>query len=137
MLGIAAREADIVGINPRVPSGVIDARAAADATAAATDRKVTWLRDAAGDHFDDLELNALVFAVIITDDAAGTAANMAPLFGVEAQDVLEMPHALIGTVDEICERLHAHRERWGFSYFVVQEAAIDAAAPIVARLTDG
>jgi hypothetical protein len=42
---------------------------------------------------------------------------------------------VVGTVDQICEDLHARRERWGLSYVVFQEAALDAMAPIVAKLT--
>jgi hypothetical protein len=38
-------------------------------------------------------------------------------------------------VDEIVETLQRRREELGFSYIVIQEAAIDAFAPVVARLT--
>jgi probable F420-dependent oxidoreductase len=134
MLAIAGREADIVGINPNLRAGVIGADAAADATAAATDRKLGWLREAAGDRFDDIELNALYFMVIPTDDPASVAESMAPAFGLTPEEVAEVPHALIGTVDRMCEILEARRERWGFSYIVVQGEAMDAIAPVVERL---
>lgn len=134
MLGIAGREADIVGINPNLKAGIIGPEAAADATAAATDRKVGWLREAAGDRFEDLELNGLYFTVTITDDARGVAENLAPLFGISADEVLEVPHAMIGSVDGICEALEARRERWGFSYIVVQGDAMETLAPVIERL---
>jgi probable F420-dependent oxidoreductase len=134
VLGIAAREADIVGINPNLKAGAIGADAAADASAEATDRKVGWVRDAAGARFDDLELNCLLFACIPTDDRAGTAEMMAGLFGSTPEQMLEVPHALMGTVDEMCEDLEARRDRWGFSYVVVQHDAIDALAPVIARM---
>ena len=60
---------------------------------------------------------------------------MSGLFGISPEEVLEVPHALIGTVDEMCADLEARRDRWGFSYFVVQHDAMDPLAPIVARLT--
>ena len=41
---------------------------------------------------------------------------------------------LVGTVDEMVEALEARRERWDASYIVVQHDAIDAMAPVVARL---
>jgi probable F420-dependent oxidoreductase len=135
MLGIAAREGDIVGINPSLHAGEVGAEAAADATAAATDRKVAWVRDAAGDRFDDLELNCLVLATIVTDDRDGMAAMMGQMFGLDAAGALEVPHALIGTVDEIVDTIQARRDRWGFSYWVVQGDAMEAFAPVVARLT--
>jgi len=135
VLGIAAREADIVGINPNLKTGAIGPDAAADATAAATDRKVQWVREAAGDRFDDIELNNLMFGCVVTDDRLGTAAVWAELFGLSVDDMLEVPHALFGTIDEMTADLEARRDRWGFSYIVVQHDGIDALAPIVANLT--
>ncbi len=134
MLAIAAREADIVGINPALRSGSPDAEAAADATAEATDRKVGWVRDAAGDRFDDLELNCLVLATILTDDVGGTAELVAAGFGVDPEAVLDVPHVLIGSPGQMVDALERRRDRWGFSYIVVQADAMEAFAPVVARL---
>jgi probable F420-dependent oxidoreductase len=134
VLGIAARHADIVGINPRLAAGRIDASAAADALPARVDEKLGWLRDAAGDGFDDLELNALVFATVITDDRAGTLEQMAGLFTADAEQLAQVPYALIGSPGEIGDHLRAVRERWGFSYFVVQGDVYEALAPVVADL---
>ena len=43
MLALAGREADIVGLNPAVRSGRVDAEAARDGAAEATDRKRGWV----------------------------------------------------------------------------------------------
>jgi probable F420-dependent oxidoreductase len=134
MLGIAAREGDIVGINPSLHAGEVGPDAAADATAEATDRKLGWVRDAAGDRFDEIELNCLVLATMVTDDQAGMAAMMGQMFGLDAERALEVPHALIGTVDQIVEQIEARRDRWGFTYWVVQGDAMESFAPVVARL---
>lgn len=134
VLSIAAREASIVGVNPSIHSGRTDQAAARDGAAARTDQKVAWVREAAGDRFDDLELNLLQFAGIITDDRAGTAETMAPLFGLAPADVETYPHACIGTVEQICDDLRARRERWGASYFVFQGDAMEPMAPVVAAL---
>ena len=134
MLRIAATEADIVGINPSLHAGEIGPDAAADATAEATDRKLGWVREAAGSRFGDLELNCLVLAVLVTDDQHGAAAAMGQLFGVDAEATLEIPHALIGTVGEITTQLRQRRERWGLSYWVVQGDAMEAMAPVIAEL---
>lgn len=136
MLDIAARQADIVGINPSLHAGEVGPDAAADATAAATDRKLAWVRDAAGDRFDDIELNCLVLATLVTDDQPGTAAMMGQMFGLDADGALEVPHALIGSLDQIADQIQARRDRWGFSYLVIQGVeAMEALAPVVARLT--
>jgi len=49
VLRLAGREADVVGINVNLKAGVIDQRAFPDGTPEATDRKVGWVRAAAGD----------------------------------------------------------------------------------------
>ncbi len=134
VLSLAAREADIVGINPKLTSGQVDGEAARNGAPEVTDEKIRWVREAAGDRYAELELNMLVFAVVVTDDRAGTAEAMAPMFGLEPDVVLDYPLAWVGTVDQIVESLEARRERWDVSYLVVQADAMEAAAPIVARL---
>jgi probable F420-dependent oxidoreductase len=135
MLELAAREADIVGINPAVRSGRRDVEAARDGTAAVLDRKLAWVRDAAGERYDDIELNFLIFVCAVTDDRQETIETMAPVFGLSPEEVGEYPHAWFGTVDEICDALVERRERWDMSYPVVMGPdAMTAAAPIVARL---
>lgn len=134
MLRIAAEQADIVGVNPSLRSGRIDAETARDAVASAYDAKVARLREVAGDRFDELELNCLLFFVTQTDDRMGFAGTMAPMFDLTPEEVLDVPAALFGTVDEMVETLQARRERWGLSYIAVQHDALDAVAPVVARL---
>ena len=135
MLTLAARRADIVGVNPAIRSGRTDAAAAQDGAATVTDRKLEWVRDAAGSRYDDIEINMLIFACVVTDDRASVIEAMAPLFGVPPDIVGDHPHAWVGAVDQICDDLAARRERWDASYLVVQgPEAMDAAAPIVARL---
>jgi len=135
VLTIAGREADIVGINPSIVSGNVDADAARSGAAERTDQKLEWVKKGAGDRYPDLELNMLIFAVVITDDPEGTKAQMAPLFGLEGTDLDDYPHALIGTVDSIAEDLERRRARWDVSYVVVQGDAMESVAPVVAKLS--
>jgi probable F420-dependent oxidoreductase len=134
VLTLAAQHADIVGINPKLTTGRVDGEAAQNGAASRTDEKLGWVREAAGDRYDDIEINMLIFAVVITDDGKGTAEMMAPLFSLDPAEVADYPLAWIGTEDEIVESLQARRERWDASYLVVQADAMEAAAPIVARL---
>ena len=135
VLALAGREADIVGLNPAVRSGQVDAAAARDGGAEATDRKLGWVREAAGDRYSDVELTMLIYMAVITDDRAGTMAAAAPLFGLEPEGLEHYPHAWVGTVDQIAEDLIARRERWDVSYPVVQSVdTMRAMAPVVARL---
>ena len=134
MLRLAAREADIVGINPSIDSGQIDSDAARAGRADVTDQKLAWVRDEAGDRFDDLEINFLNFATIVTDERDQVAESMAPIFDLDPKEVTSYPHALIGSADQLTEDLHARRERWSASYVVVQAGSMDAFAPVVAAL---
>jgi hypothetical protein len=135
VLALAAREADIVGVNPALRSGRVDADAARDGVASTTDRKLERVKAAAGDRYEDLEVNMLVLTCIVTDDRASMLEKMGPLFGLEPDEVGAFPHAWIGTPDQIADDLIARRERWDASYLVVQGAeAMQAAAPVVARL---
>ena len=134
VLGIAGQHADIVGVNPSIPAGAVGPEAARDAAADRVDQKLEWLRAGAGDRFDDIELNALVFVVNVTDDPGPVREMMAGIFGVSQELVAESPYVWIGSTGEIVDHLHAARDRWGFSYFVVQGNNLDAVAPIVAEL---
>ncbi len=138
MLRFAGAHADIVGVNPSIHSGEIDADAARDGLADRMDRKFEWVAEGAGDRMAELEFNAWVPVVAITDDAQAVAEMVAPGFGLapeQAGEALESPMAIVGTEDEIVERLEGRRDRWGFSYFVVQNESALALEPIVARLT--
>lgn len=137
MLRFAGSMADIVGVNPSIHSGVADSDAARDSLADRMDQKIQWVREGARDRFDDLEINSWVPVVAITDDSQAVAELIAPGFGIEADnasDALESPMTMIGTVEEIAERLEERRERWGFSYHVVQIEDVEMFAPVIVRL---
>ncbi len=80
------------------------------------------------------ELEALVQAVVVTDDAATAAAELAARVGRSVDEVLAAPFVLMGTEDEIVAAVHAHERRWGITRFVVREEAADLVTPIIPRL---
>lgn len=132
ILTVAGQEADIVGFTTRaLPDGSKDT---SDMTAAATHRKIGWVRDAAAGRFDDLELTIMVSDVVVTDDRQAAAADLAANMNVSVEDVLGSPQILIGTVEEMVEDLQRRREEFGLSYFVVVEGFMEKMEPIVARL---
>jgi probable F420-dependent oxidoreductase len=136
MLGIAGREADIVNIMPRaLPNGTIseDLSERSPETVA---RKIEWVREAAGERSGELELG-----VIATVAPGGEGRRTAERLAVErgwgaaaAEHVLEMPSVLAGPVERIVDELQARRERLGLSYYVVSNANMEAAGPVVERL---
>jgi probable F420-dependent oxidoreductase len=135
VLRFAGATADIVGLNASVHSGEIDTAAAHDALAARIDEKYVWLRDGAGERFDDVEVNAWLSVAELTADTEGFAALMGELFSADPKDVLESPLTLIGSLDECVDRLQARRERWSYSYVVIPGDKARDFAPLVARLT--
>ena len=134
VLSIAAREADIVGINPNLRAGAIGADSVLDSMKEQTDRKVAWVREAAGDRIDDIEIQMRFFVTSVRENRMELAEQLAPAFGVSPAEALESAAACVGTVDEIIEQLHRRREEWGVSYIVVGGDNVDEFAPIVAKL---
>lgn len=135
ILRLAGREAQIVGINANLRRGDgNDPDAAQSLTPAATDKKIGWVREGAGDRFDDLELQSLVGFVYVNNDAGAILEGIANAFGISVEDARVAPPCLVGSEDDIVASLEERRERWQMSYHVIDDNAIDAFAPIVARL---
>ncbi|HEV8115933.1 MAG TPA: TIGR03621 family F420-dependent LLM class oxidoreductase [Acidimicrobiales bacterium] len=134
VLGVAARHADIVGVNADLRAGHVGPEVAASVTAERFDERIGWIRAAAGDRFAGLELQVLAFVAAITDDRQAMAEAIAPGFGLTAEAALEVPMVVVGTVAQVCETLQARRERYGFSYYVLHVQDIEPFAPVVARL---
>jgi probable F420-dependent oxidoreductase len=134
VLQLAAREADIVGINPSLRSGALDAAAVDSARPAYFQQRVQWVREAAGERFGDIELQLLTMFAVVVPNRRELAEQMAPAFGLDPDEALEMPPAVVGTVDEICDILLERRERYGFSYIVIHEGEMEDFAPVVERL---
>jgi len=137
-LALAAREANIVGLAPRIlPGGVGDP---ASVTFAATAEKIAWVREAAGDRFDELELNVYpsMVGITMTDDPRGEAERVAERLrersgvALTVDEVLEAPHLFIGTVDTLAEKFTRLRDELGISSFMVGE--VDEMPAVVERL---
>ena len=123
LLALAGRHADIVGINPSLPEGKVTPTTAADLAPARVREKVRWVREAAeraGRNPDEIELNALVFVVALTDDPKGIRAAIAKNTGMSEVEVADCPMFLTGPAPEIRERLEKRRAETGISYVVIQ-----------------
>ncbi len=134
ILGIAGREADIVSLNFDNRSGKLGPAGVGSSTAELTANKIDWIRAGAGDRFDQLELEIGAYFTVVTDQRTSTLAAMAPMFALEPDQLAQHPHALIGSVESICEQLVERRETYGISYVTFGASAFDAVVPIVERL---
>lgn len=134
VLRLAARTADVVAINVNLRRGVIDEHAFVDGTPATTDQKLAWIRESAGDRFPQLELQARVHLAMVTPDRDSVIEELAPAFGLTREEAGATPHALVGSVEQICDQLVERRERWGISYLGLSADQLDTFAPVVERL---
>jgi len=135
VLAFAAQQADIVGINANLHSGVAnDPSTAPSMNPANTDDKLRWVREAAGDRYADIEIQVLSGFFHLTKDARSVAEAMAPAFAATPDEVLDSPVGLVGTLDEMMESLERRRARWDMSYHVIPVEQMDAFAPVVKRL---
>ncbi|HVX33441.1 MAG TPA: TIGR03621 family F420-dependent LLM class oxidoreductase [Solirubrobacterales bacterium] len=134
MLRFAARHADIVGVNPSLPTSERRAEAARDGVAARIDEKFALVREAAGARYEHLEFHGWLREARVTDDGRGAAREIAAATGLTEDDVLSSPFVLVGSVDEIVERLEERRARWGYSYYTVQQPAARDLAAVVAAV---
>lgn len=104
-------------------------------SAAQVDHQVRVVRDAAhGAGAAVPALEVLVQHVEITADQPGAARAFAAKAEIDVDDLLAVPYALIGSVHQVVEQVHAARERWGISRWVVREGALDAVTAIIRAL---
>jgi len=134
ILGMAGRIADIISINLNNKAGTLKGPGVVNATAEATLEKVGWIRDGAGDRFDDIELEIAAYFAFVGDGTAAVADGMAGAFGITPDEMRAHPHALFGSVDEVVAELERRREAYGISYITVGDEAMEAFAPVVAKL---
>ncbi len=140
LLTLAAREAQIVGLAPRLVQGDQPRLDAPSLTAAATEEKVGWIRAAAGDRFGELELNTYPSGgpTVVTSDPRAEARRRVDRIrdqtGVEltVEEILDSPHTFVGSLKDLTRKFTDLRERFGISSFLIDD--LDALAPVVEEL---
>lgn len=130
MLGLAARHADIVSVMPRaLPAGGLDDD---DLSSARFSEKITRLTSLAGER--ELEIHALIQAVVVTNDREAGIDQLAREWDLPAGFIVDVPLVLIGSTEEVAEQVLERRRRYGFTYFTVFEEAMEDFTPVVERL---
>jgi probable F420-dependent oxidoreductase len=136
MLMLAGREADIVALQAvSTTSGdVVDTASARLAERVA--EQIGWVREVAGERWPELELSTSA-TVIYAEDRLAAATELVCRRGwsdVTPEEVLDMPSIFIGSLETVVELFQERRARYGLSYFVTSDLAIETLAPVVARL---
>ncbi|MGY4652137.1 TIGR03621 family F420-dependent LLM class oxidoreductase [Mycobacterium sp. URHB0021] len=99
--------------------------------------RIGIVREAAGNRFESIELNALIQFVVETDDRQASAAELAAAFGgISPQFVLDSPFVLLGTHEQMAEHLTERQRRFGVSYWTVfdQWPGRPSAMPDIAKV---
>ena len=140
LLTLAAREADTVGLAPRIRFEGGIRGDPGSMTVEATAEKIAWVREAAGDRFDALEFNVYPSGtpVLITDHARKDGQDALDALrartGVDLplDDFLASPHIFIGSLDGLAAKFQEQREALGISSIMV--GGLGPLDPIVERL---
>ncbi len=119
MLSLAARETDSISLMYRLPAQGIDA------PNEALEQQLMWVREAAGERFESLELSQMAYVLAINESRSERE--------VEG-DGPPIPR-IVMSAEQAVEHLLEQRERYGFSYIPVYGGAqMENFAPVVARL---
>jgi probable F420-dependent oxidoreductase len=142
LLTLAGREAQIVGLAPRLTKDATGAPMldAPSITIAAAEEKIGWIRAAAGQRFDEIELNSYPTGgpMVLTQNGKAEVTRRADQLrertGVDLtdQEVLDSPHVFIGSIKELTQKILDLRERLGISSFLFDD--METFAPIVEQL---
>ncbi|MEV7042283.1 LLM class F420-dependent oxidoreductase [Amycolatopsis sp. NPDC051061] len=132
ILTLAAEHADTIGFTGTAKTA--DGAPLGLATAEDIEERVGFVRSKLGGR--DAEFNLLVHFVNITEDRKAGLENLEKLVGGQQStgQLAELPTALIGSPAEVAEQLHAHRERFGLSYYTVLEQNMEQFAPVLEAL---
>lgn len=126
LLTLAAQRADIIGLTGGAPI-----TASCDPLA----DRIAFVREAAGDRFDELELNLAVTAMP-TDDSGRPDLSITRRFlpHLSEEELLATPAVLSGSTGAIADTLRGYRETYGISYITVQQLHAEPFAKVIAEL---
>jgi probable F420-dependent oxidoreductase len=132
MLRLAAREADIVGL---VPGFSAQGRfLVGGATESAVAAKVAIVREAAGERFEQLELNVWLGDARMVGSGNSIPGSLMAAARWAPTALYGSPFVLYGTLGSTRNRLERRRERLGISYYTIPAHAMEAMAPLVEAL---
>ena len=125
VLTLAARHADMIGLTGANVRGADDPLA----------ERVEFVRNAAWDRFDALELNLAITAVP-ADGSRMPDLSMTRRYALELSDeqLLSMPSVLSGTPREMADTLSGYRDKYGVPSFTVQDNHLNNYAKVIAEL---
>ncbi len=131
VLSLAGREADIVSMSS-VPFVARDADGLDPQEVA--QRRIGFVRAAAGERYRLLEVESSPYFTEITDDPETVLSGVAKSTGISVDLLRNHPNVLIGSSESVVETLYSRREALGVNYVTVPQSQIESFAPVVALL---
>jgi probable F420-dependent oxidoreductase len=95
-------------------------------------QRAAWLAQAAGERSDAIERSVLVQMLHVGPGGDDVVADLGDRFGASPELLADTPFVLVGTVEEVVDKLERLREDIGVSHVVVRDA--EQFAPVVAAL---
>jgi probable F420-dependent oxidoreductase len=125
VLTLAAQHADQIGLTGAKVRAVDDPLA----------ERIEFVRNAAGDRFDALELNMVITALPREGETIPDL-KMTRAYAPDSSDeeLLSAPSVLSGTPREMADTLSEYREKYGLTCFTVQDNHIENFAKVIAEL---
>jgi len=131
VLGLAAREADIVSIS-NVP--FVESNDAGLSPHEEARRRIGYVQAAAPERFDTLEVESSPYFTEITDDQDSALAELASKTQIPTEVLRDHPNVLIGSPATVADVLLSRRDELGVNYVTVQQSQAEAFAPVVSML---
>ena len=97
--------------------------------------RIEFVRNAAGDRFDELELNIAITAMP-TDGSGMPDLSIARRFLPDLTDdeLLRTPGVLSGSTSDMADTVRGYRDNYGVTYIIVQQPHAEAFAKVIAEL---
>lgn len=126
LLTIAAERAQIIGLTGGDPSSE-----GGDPLA----ERIAFVRTAAAERFEELELNIAITAMPIDDSGVSDLSiTRRYLPDLTDEQLLRTPGVLSGSVTDIAEEIRRYRDDYGTTYVIVQQPHAEAFAKVIAAL---
>jgi probable F420-dependent oxidoreductase len=136
LVRLAAERADIASFGGRLQVAGQPPATLRLAAAAETEERVGYFCSVAGDRAEQIERNAFILGVEVTDNRQQAAETAIEDFGayLSMEEMLECPFLLMGTEEQIARQIIESRERYGFTYFTVQRPHMELLGPVIKRV---
>lgn len=126
LLTVAGRHADVVGISMDLR---LIRRDTHQITLADVRKRIRWVKDSArksGRDSDEIEFQMEFPRATITEDPEPLFEHYANYYGVSVDVIKAHPQALVGTIDEMVDKLLMIREETDISYMIFEPTKVEA-----------